>query len=79
VTPSPHHPIGAKGVGESPTVGSPPAIVNAVVDAMAHAGVRHVDMPMTPDRVWSVMNEAGLTLDPAERFDFDAGGTSADD
>jgi carbon-monoxide dehydrogenase large subunit len=46
---------------------------------MAHAGVRHVDMPMTPDRVWSVMNEAGLTLDPAERFDFDAGGTSADD
>jgi carbon-monoxide dehydrogenase large subunit len=66
VTPSPHHPIGAKGVGESPTVGSPPAIVNAVVDAMSHAGVRHVDMPLTPDRVWEAMNDAGLTRDPIE-------------
>jgi carbon-monoxide dehydrogenase large subunit len=66
VTPSPHHPIGAKGVGESPTVGSPPAIVNAVVDAMSHAGVRHLDMPLTPDRVWAAMNDAGLTRDPIE-------------
>jgi carbon-monoxide dehydrogenase large subunit len=66
VTPSPHHPIGAKGVGESPTVGSPPAIVNAVVDAMSHAGVRHLDMPLTPDRVWEAMNDAGLTRDPIE-------------
>ncbi|MFC3477680.1 aerobic carbon-monoxide dehydrogenase large subunit [Halobacterium litoreum] len=73
VTPSPHHPIGAKGVGESPTVGSPPAIVNAVVDAMAHAGVRHVDMPMTADRVWEVLDDAGLSKEPSERFDFDAG------
>jgi carbon-monoxide dehydrogenase large subunit len=71
VTPSPHHPIGAKGVGESPTVGSPPAIVNAVVDAMSHAGVTHVDMPMTPDRVWDVLDEAGLATDPADRFEFD--------
>ncbi len=55
VTPSPHHPIGAKGVGESATVGSPPAIVNAVVDALAPFGVRHVDMPMTPSRVWDAM------------------------
>jgi carbon-monoxide dehydrogenase large subunit len=53
VTPSPHHPIGAKGVGESATVGSPPAIVNAVCDAI---GVRHVDMPCTPSRVWEAMN-----------------------
>jgi aerobic carbon-monoxide dehydrogenase large subunit len=52
VTPSPHHPIGAKGVGESPTVGSPPAIVNAVVDAI---GIRHMDMPCTPSRVWDAM------------------------
>ncbi|MFT4921300.1 MAG: carbon-monoxide dehydrogenase large subunit [Haloarculaceae archaeon] len=71
VTPSPHHPIGAKGVGESPTVGSPPAIVNAVVDAMEHAGVSHVDMPMTPDRVWAKLDEAGLANDPADRFEFD--------
>ncbi len=55
VTPSPHHPIGAKGVGESATVGSPPAIVNAVVDALAPFGIRHADMPLTPSRVWETM------------------------
>ncbi|HEX4108438.1 MAG TPA: aerobic carbon-monoxide dehydrogenase large subunit [Solirubrobacteraceae bacterium] len=55
VTPSPHHPIGAKGVGESATVGSPPAIVNAVIDALAPLGVRHIDMPCTPSRVWEAM------------------------
>jgi aerobic carbon-monoxide dehydrogenase large subunit len=60
VTPSPHHPIGAKGVGESATVGSPAAYVNAVIDALAHAGVRNLDMPMTPDKVWEALNEAGL-------------------
>ncbi|MBV9822575.1 MAG: carbon-monoxide dehydrogenase large subunit, partial [Actinobacteria bacterium] len=48
VTPSPHHPIGAKGVGESATVGSPPAIVNSVLDALRPFGVRHADMPLTP-------------------------------
>ena len=48
VTPSPHHPLGAKGVGESATVGSPPAIVNAILDALAPFGVRHMDMPCTP-------------------------------
>jgi aerobic carbon-monoxide dehydrogenase medium subunit len=52
VTPSPHHPLGVKGVGESATVGSPPAIVNAVVDALKPFGIRHVDMPMTPAQVW---------------------------
>src|SRR4051795_1667285 len=51
-TPSPHHPLGAKGVGESATVGSPPAVVNAVLDAI---GVRHADMPLTPARVWEAM------------------------
>ncbi len=60
VTPSPHHPLGCKGVGESATVGSPAAFVNAVVDAMAHAGVRNIEMPMLPDRVWAALNEAGL-------------------
>jgi carbon-monoxide dehydrogenase large subunit len=60
VTPSPHHPIGAKGVGESATVGSPAAFVNAVVDALAHAGVREIDMPLTPDKVWEALSQAGL-------------------
>jgi aerobic carbon-monoxide dehydrogenase large subunit len=60
VTPSPHHPIGAKGVGESATVGSPAAYVNAVIDALAHAGVRNIDMPVTSDKVWHALVEAGL-------------------
>jgi carbon-monoxide dehydrogenase large subunit len=55
VTPSPHHPIGAKGVGESATVGSPPAVVNAVMDALRPLGVRHADMPLTPANVWSAI------------------------
>jgi aerobic carbon-monoxide dehydrogenase large subunit len=55
VTPSPHHPIGAKGVGESATVGSPPAIVNSVIDALKPFGVRHADMPLTPGCVWSAI------------------------
>jgi len=60
VTPSPHHPIGAKGVGESATVGSPAAFVNAVVDALAHAGVRNFEMPVTSDKVWQALHEVGL-------------------
>ena len=60
VTPSPHHPIGAKGVGESATVGSPAAYVNAVIDALWHAGVRNIDMPLSPDKVWQALAEAGL-------------------
>jgi carbon-monoxide dehydrogenase large subunit len=57
VTPSPHHPIGAKGVGESATVGSPAAFVNAVIDALAHLGVRNIDMPLLPSRVWTALQE----------------------
>ncbi len=60
ITPSPHHPLGAKGVGESPTVGAPPAIANAVVDALWHLGVRHVDIPITPQKVWKLLREHGV-------------------
>ena len=59
-TPSPHHPLGAKGVGESPNVGSPAAFVNAVVDALSHLGVRHIDMPITPWKVWQILKEKGV-------------------
>ena len=59
VTPSPHHPIGAKGVGESPTVGAPPAIANAIVDALAHLGVTHLDIPITPPKVWKILKDKG--------------------
>ncbi|MEW6476674.1 MAG: xanthine dehydrogenase family protein molybdopterin-binding subunit [Actinomycetota bacterium] len=51
-TPTPLNPLGAKGIGESGTIGSTPAVQNAVVDAVAHLGVRHIDMPLTPERVW---------------------------
>jgi len=59
-TPSPHHPIGAKGVGESATVGAPAAIANAVVDALAHLGVRHIDIPITPWKVQKILKEKGV-------------------
>jgi carbon-monoxide dehydrogenase large subunit len=58
VTPSPHHPLGAKGVGESATVGSPAAYVNAVIDALAHRGVRNIDMPVTSAKVWEALEAA---------------------
>ncbi len=60
VTPSPHHPLGAKGVGESATVGSPAAYVNAVIDALAPLGVRNIDMPVTSDKVWAALRENGV-------------------
>src|ERR1700737_4038869 len=61
VTPSPHHPIGAKGVGESATVGSPPAVVNAVIDALSPYGITNIDMPIGPDKVWEALRQAGVT------------------
>jgi aerobic carbon-monoxide dehydrogenase large subunit len=59
VTPSPHHPIGAKGIGESATVGSPAAFVNAVIDAVGHLGIKNIDMPVTSDKIWAALKEAG--------------------
>jgi carbon-monoxide dehydrogenase large subunit len=55
-TPTPHNPLGAKGIGESGTIGSTPAVWNAVMDALAHRGIRHLDMPLTPDRIWKALN-----------------------
>ncbi|EHR61277.1 xanthine dehydrogenase family protein molybdopterin-binding subunit [Saccharomonospora cyanea] len=58
VTPTDRNPLGVKGIGESATVGSTPAVQNAVVDALSHLGVTHVDMPTTPLRVWEAISEA---------------------
>ncbi|HEX6570185.1 MAG TPA: molybdopterin cofactor-binding domain-containing protein, partial [Acidimicrobiales bacterium] len=58
-TPTWVNPLGAKGVGESGTIGSTPAVHNAVCDAVAHLGVRHIDMPCTPERVWRAIRDAG--------------------
>jgi len=57
-TPSPNNPLGAKGVGESGTIGATPAVWNAVIDALSHLGIRHLDMPLTPDRVWAAIQAA---------------------
>jgi aerobic carbon-monoxide dehydrogenase large subunit len=65
VTPSPHHPIGAKGIGESATVGSPAAVVNAVIDALRPYGVKTADMPLTPANVWSAIQGTRLRTDLA--------------
>ena len=58
VTPCPHNPLGVKGVGEAGTIASPAAVVNAVVDALAPFGVAHIDMPVTPEKVWNVMHSS---------------------
>jgi carbon-monoxide dehydrogenase large subunit len=58
ITPSPLNPLGAKGIGESGTIGSTPAVQNAVIDAVSHLGVRHIDMPLTSQRVWRAIQEA---------------------
>jgi carbon-monoxide dehydrogenase large subunit len=57
-TPTPRNPLGAKGIGESGTIGSTPAVQSAVVDAVSHLGVRHIDMPATAERVWKAINAA---------------------
>lgn len=57
-TPTPHNPLGAKGIGEAATIGSVPAVQNAVVDALAHLGVRHVDMPCSPERILDAIDAA---------------------
>jgi carbon-monoxide dehydrogenase large subunit len=57
-TPTSYNPLGAKGIGEAGTIGATPAVQNAVIDALAHLGVRHIDMPASPQRVWRAVREA---------------------
>jgi carbon-monoxide dehydrogenase large subunit len=77
VTPSPHHPIGAKGIGECAAVGGPAAFVNAVMNALADTGVRNIDMPLLPDRVWEAITQRrDVSGAPPVRTD-DAGGAAA--
>jgi aerobic carbon-monoxide dehydrogenase large subunit len=70
-TPTPVNPLGAKGIGESATIGSTPAVQNAVVDALSHLGVRHIDLPCTPERVWLALNGRGPDLwrEPPDVFE----------
>lgn len=56
-TPSPLNPLGVKGIGEAGTIGATPAVVNAVIDALSHLGVRHLDMPLTSQKIWQALND----------------------
>ena len=58
MTPCPHNPLGVKGVGETGAIASPAAVVNSVVDALAPFGIKHIDMPLTPEKVWRAMQGA---------------------
>jgi carbon-monoxide dehydrogenase large subunit len=60
-TPTSYNPLGAKGIGEAGTIGATPAVQNAVIDALAHLGVRHIDMPASPQRVWRALQSSGTT------------------
>jgi carbon-monoxide dehydrogenase large subunit len=62
-TPTNYNPLGAKGIGEAGTIGSTPAVQNAVIDAVAHLGVRHIDMPTSPMRVWSAIRAAAVGME----------------
>jgi carbon-monoxide dehydrogenase large subunit len=66
-TPTPLNELGAKGIGESGTIGSTPAVQNAVIDAVSHLGVRHIDMPTTPERVWQAIQAAAAGAAEAGR------------
>jgi carbon-monoxide dehydrogenase large subunit len=75
-TPTPLNPLGAKGIGEAGTIGAIPAVQNAVIDALVHLGIRHLDMPTTPERIWSAISKArtasagtGGDAGPSERPD----------
>lgn len=71
VTPTPMNPLGVKGVGEAGTIGATPAVQNAVVDALSHLGVRHIDMPLTAEKVWRAIRgaEAGAVDTPLDWAD----------
>ena len=58
VTPSPSNPMGIKGVGEAGTIGATPAIANAVMDALSPLGIRHLDLPLRPERIWRAIQQA---------------------
>jgi carbon-monoxide dehydrogenase large subunit len=61
-TPCTHNPLGVKGCGEAGAIGAPPAVINAVVDALKDYGVDHIDMPATPEKVWRAINSAARPI-----------------
>jgi aerobic carbon-monoxide dehydrogenase large subunit len=65
-TSTPANPLGVKGIGEAGTIGATPAVHNAVIDAVSHLGVRHIDMPTTPERVWTAIQKASAQKESAQ-------------
>ncbi|MEW6637667.1 MAG: molybdopterin cofactor-binding domain-containing protein, partial [Actinomycetota bacterium] len=78
-TPSPTNPMGVKGIGESGSIGSSPAVINAVIDALSHLGVTHIDMPATPYRVWKAIRETGGAVTGSRDADLSGRPAQADD
>jgi aerobic carbon-monoxide dehydrogenase large subunit len=68
-TPTSYNPLGAKGIGEAGTIGSTPAVQNAIIDAVAHLGVRHIDMPASPQRVWAALRAASASTEDSASAD----------
>ena len=66
-TPTTYNPLGAKGIGEAGTIGSTPAVQSAIIDAVAHLGVRHIDMPASPQRIWAALRSAGHQATESQR------------
>ena len=64
VTPTSHNPMGAKGVGEAGTIGAPPAVVGAVIDALSHLGVTHIDVPLRSAKIWRILKEHNTFQNP---------------
>ena len=78
VTPSPSNPLGVKGVGEAGTIGAPPAVINSVVDALSPLGIRHIDMPASPMRVWKAIQNAQGKQSGDRLSDASLGASAAD-
>ncbi|CAA9474804.1 MAG: Aerobic carbon monoxide dehydrogenase (quinone), large chain, partial [uncultured Rubrobacteraceae bacterium] len=78
VTPSPSNPLGVKGVGEAGTIGAPPAVINSVVDALSPLGIRHIDMPASPMRVWKAIQNAQGQQSGDRQEDASLGASAAD-
>ena len=75
-TPTSYNPLGAKGIGEAGTIGSTPAVQSAIVDAVAHLGVRHVEMPTTPMRIWRAIQAAKAEKSNDHQGESSAGASS---
>ena len=78
VTPSPSNPLGVKGVGEAGTIGAPPAVINSIVDALSPMGIKHIDMPASPMRVWKAIQNAQGKQSGDRQEDASLGASAAD-